>query len=219
VNYRTILSLSLLALTLFFSGCGSSPNDKIYILDAMDRDSSISALTPQGQSVAVKVGPVSISDVLDQLQIVSRSGENSLIVDEFNRWGGDFQSDIQRVIGENISILLPTDQVILSQEIGLLPIDYQVLVNIREFDGTLGGMVNLNADWTVAGKGKGKGKDKGKDKSIVTRKSVLEEQADGAGYDAYVAAQSRLLKKLSQDITAEIRNQLAKERTRNNLSN
>jgi uncharacterized lipoprotein YmbA len=185
----------------------------------MDRDSSISALTPQGQSVAVKVGPVSISDVLDQLQIVSRSGENSLIVDEFNRWGGDFQSDIQRVIGENISILLPTDQVILSQEIGLLPIDYQVLVNIREFDGTLGGMVNLNADWTVAGKGKGKGKDKGKDKSIVTRKSVLEEQADGAGYDAYVAAQSRLLKKLSQDITAEIRNQLAKERTRNNLSN
>ncbi|SMG67366.1 protein containing DUF330, partial [methanotrophic bacterial endosymbiont of Bathymodiolus sp.] len=56
-------------------------------------------------------------------------------------------------------------------------------------------------------------------KSIVTRKSVLEEQADGAGYDAYVAAQSRLLKKLSQDITAEIRNQLAKERTRNNLSN
>lgn len=213
MNYRTILSLSLLALTLFFSGCGSSPNAKIYILDAMDRDSSISALTPQGQGVAVKVGPVSISDVLDQLQIVSRSGENSLIVDEFNRWGGDFQSDIQRVIGENISILLPTDQVILSQEIGLLPIDYQVLVNIREFDGTLGGMVNLNADWTVAGKGKGK------DKSIVTRKSVLEEQADGAGYDAYVAAQSRLLKKLSQDITAEIRNQLAKERTRNNLSN
>ncbi|NYT47090.1 MAG: membrane integrity-associated transporter subunit PqiC [Candidatus Methanofishera endochildressiae] len=211
MNYRTILSLSLLALTLFFSGCGSSPNAKIYILDAMDRDSSISALTPQGQGVAVKVGPVSISDVLDQLQIVSRSGENSLIVDEFNRWGGDFQSDIQRVIGENISILLPTDQVILSQEIGLLPIDYQVLVNIREFDGTLGGMVNLNADWTVAGKGK--------DKSIVTRKSVLEEQADGAGYDAYVAAQSRLLKKLSQDITAEIRNQLAKERTRNNLSN
>jgi hypothetical protein len=50
---------------------------------------------------------------------------------------------------ENISILLPTDQVILSQEIVLLPIDYQVLVNIREFDGTLGGMVNLNADWTV----------------------------------------------------------------------
>jgi uncharacterized lipoprotein YmbA len=83
------------------------------------------------------------------------------------------------------------------REIVLLPIDYQVLVNIREFDGTLGGMVNLNADWTVASKGK--------DKSIVTRKSVLEEQADGAGYDAYVAAQSRLLKKLSQDITAEKR--------------
>ena len=202
MHNRRILSLSLITATMLFAGCGSSPNAKIYILDAMDRDSSISATALEGQSVAVKVGPVSITDVLDQSQIVSRSGDNTLIVDEFNRWGGDFQGDVQRVIGENISILLPTEQVSLSQEIILHPIDYQVLVNVREFDGTLGGMVTLNADWTVASEGK--------DKTIITKKSVLQEQADGAGYDAYVAAQSRLLEKLSQEITAEIKKQLLK---------
>ncbi|WP_428353970.1 PqiC family protein [Methyloprofundus sp.] len=156
----------------------------------------------KSQSVVVKVGPVSIPDMLDQSQIVTRTGANTLDVDEYNRWSGEFQSDIQRIIGENIAILLPTDQVALSQEIILLPVDFQVIVNVREFDGSLGGVVTLNADWVVAGKGD--------DKSMIAKKSVLRENADGADYQAYVAAQSRLLAKLSQEIADEIKKQLAK---------
>jgi len=200
VNNRTIISLSLISLTWLFSGCGSSPNAKIYILNAMDRDTSVSTLKVEHHNVAVKVGPVSIPDTLDQSLIVTRSGPNMLVVGEFNRWGGDLQSDIQRVIGENISILLPTKQVTLSQEIMLLPVDFQVIVNVRKFDGTLGGVVTLNADWTVARKGK--------ETSVMVKKSVLKENADGVDYQSYVAAQSRLLAKLSQEIADEIRGQL-----------
>ena len=202
MNNNTILSIALISLTMLFAGCGSSPNAKLYILDAMESSHSIPAMTVEGHSVVVKVGPVSIADTLDQSQIVTRTGPNMLVADEFNRWSGDLQSNITSVIGENISTLLPTDQVILSQEIALLPIDFQVLVNVREFDGTLGGVVTLNADWTVAAKGK--------DKTVVSKKSVLQENADGTDYQAYVAAQSRLLQKLSQEITAEIRKQLIK---------
>ncbi|WP_428354837.1 PqiC family protein [Methyloprofundus sp.] len=202
MNKQTIITASLISITLLFTGCGSSPNAKLYILDAMPSNNSPSVMTIEDRSVAVKVGPVSITDTLDQSQIVTRIGPNMLVADEFNRWGGDLQSDIQRVIGENISTLVPTDQVILSQEISLLPIDYQVLVNVRQFDGTLGGIVTLNVDWTVAAKGK--------DKSIVSKKTVLQENADAAGYPAYVAAQSRLLQKLSQEIADEIRKQLIK---------
>lgn len=200
MNNRTIISLSLISLTWLFSGCGSSPNAKIYILNAMDRDTSVSTLKVEHHNVAVKVGPVSIPDTLDQSLIVTRSGPNMLVVGEFNRWGGDLQSDIQRVIGENISILLPTKQVTLSQEIMLLPVDFQVIVNVRKFDGTLGGVVTLNADWTVARKGK--------ETSVMVKKSVLKENADGVDYQSYVAAQSRLLAKLSQEIADEIRGQL-----------
>ena len=202
MNNQTILSTSLISLTLLFAGCGTSPTAKLYILDAMHRDNSPPAVTLEGHSVAIKVGPVSIADSLDQSQIVTRTGPNMLFADEFNRWGGDLQSSVQRVIGENISILLPTDQVFLSQEVVLLPVDFQVLVNIREFDGTLGGIVTLNADWTVA--------EKGKDKTVMTKKSVFKENTDVADYQAYVAAQSRLLGKLSQEITDEIRRQLLK---------
>ena len=127
-----------------------------------------------------------------------------LILDEFNRWGGDFQSNIQRIIGENISILLPTDQVILSSEVSLVSADFQVVINVREFDGQLGGHVTLNADWTVTHKGKDK------EKPVLAKKSVLQESTNGSDYQAYVAAQSRLLAKLSQEITDKIRRQLNK---------
>ena len=199
-NYR-ILSLPLIAVTMIFAGCGSSPDAKFYILNTLDRNTSKPIAAMQNQNVVVKVGPVSIPDMLDQPQIVSRAGTNMLIVDEYNRWSGDFQSDIQRIIGENISILLPTNQVTLNREIVLLPVDFQVIVNIREFDGSLGGGVTLNADWTVARKGK--------NQSVMAKKSVLQENTDGADYQAYVAAQSRLLEKLSQEIADEIRKQLS----------
>jgi hypothetical protein len=42
----------------------------------------------------------------------------------------------------------------------------------------------------------------------MAKKSVLQESADGSDYQAYVAAQSRLLAKLCQEITDEIRRQL-----------
>ena len=188
-------------MSLLFSGCGSSPTAKLYILNAIDRNNIVlPALTTDNHTVAVKVGPISISDTLDQPQIITRTGQNSLVADEFNRWSGDFQSDIQRIIGENISILLPTNQVMLSQEINLVPYDFQVIVNIRKFDGTLGGAITLNADWTVAGKGK--------DKTVIAKKLVLQESTNGADYQDYVAAQSRLLENLSREISDEIRKQL-----------
>jgi len=196
---RPILSSSLVAIALAIAGCGSSPSAKFYILNTVDRNVSTSAAAMKDHNVAVKVGPVSIPDTLDHSQIVTRSGQNMLILDEFNRWGGDFQSNIQRIIGENISILLPTDQVVLSSEISLLPTDFQVVINVRELDGQLGGIVTLNADWTVT--------HKGKEKSVMAKKSVLQENTDGSDYQAYVAAQSRLLAKLSQEITDEIRRQ------------
>ncbi len=199
---QAILFSSLVAIALAIAGCGSSPSAKFYILNTVDRNVSVSAAPMQDHSVAVKVGPVSIPDTLDHSQIVTRSGQNMLILNEFNRWGGDYQSNIQRILGENISILLPTDQVILSSEVSLVSADFQVVINVREFDGQLGGIVTLNADWTVT--------HKGKEKTVMAKKSILQENTDGSDYQAYVAAQSRLLAKLSQEITDEVRRQLNK---------
>jgi len=192
MNIRTILSLSMV---LTIGGCGTSPVAKMYTLNAVDKASTVDAGSEQG--VAIKLGPISIPDSLDKPQIVTRVGANRLETDEFNRWAGDYQSNIQRIIGENISSLLPTNQVMMSDEIILVPVDYQILVNVRKFDGELGGVVTLNADWVLSVKNK--------EKTVIAKKSIFTEKTDGADYQSYAAAQSRLLEKLSKAMVDEVR--------------
>jgi len=197
VNKHTILSWGVVAITLAVAGCGTSPDAKFYVLNAIDRDDAPASAAAGEHKVSVKVGPVTIPDTLDQSQIVTRSGANVLIVDEYHCWGGDFQNNFQQILGENISILLPTDHVILDQNITFEPVDFQVIVNVRELAGELGGIVTLNADWTVVRQGK--------EKKVTAKKSLLQEKTDGVEYEHYVAAQSRLLAKLSHEIVNEIR--------------
>lgn len=197
MNKISFVSIAFFSFFLIIAGCGSSPEARFYTLNALSRDAIPTGNLQDAQAIAVKVGPVSLPDTLDQSQIVTRSGSNILELNEFNRWGGDLQADFQRILGENISILLPTDQVILYSEITPLPVDFQVIVNIREFEGELGGMVTLNADWSVIRLAK--------EKTVFFRKSVFQEYAISTKYQDYVAAQSRLLGKLSREITDEIR--------------
>lgn len=199
MKLATLLSVSLISITLLLTGCGTTPATQNYILSSIDRETAVPSI--DAQNLVIKVGPVSIPASLDQQPIVTRIGTNALLADEYNRWSGDYQSDIQRIMGENISILLPGSQLTLGRELTLLDIDFQVIINVREFDGALGGVVTLNANWTVAGKQN--------NKSIVAKKSVLQEKTAAMSYQDYAATQSRLLARLSEEIAHEIRGQLS----------
>ena len=203
MNKKLVITMTVCSLFLFIAGCGSSPPSRFYTLNAIPRAAAVPTTTDVNTSVSIKVGPVSIPDTLDQSQIVTRTGPNALELNEFNRWGGDLQTDFQRILGENISILLPTDHVVLYQEIILVPVDFQVIVNVREFEGELGGTVTLNADWSVV--------HLSKEKSVVARKSVFHENMKSKEYQDYVAVQSQLLAKLSREISDEIRSRKGKD--------
>ena len=198
MNNNTIVSVIMTATLMLITGCSSSPQARFYTLNTM---SKTKGSTTDITTIAIKIGPMTIPDALDQPQIVTRTGPNTLELSEFHRWGGDLQDDIERVLGENIAILLPTNHITLSQEVTFLPIDYQVIVNIRELGGELGGSVTLNADWLIK---------PGDDKPVTAIKSVLQETALSLDYRDFVAAQSRLLARLSREIVDAIKQQMTK---------
>lgn len=198
MNKCITATIMTITTVLLVAGCSSSPQAKFYTLNPLP--ASVAPTTTDNTMVAIKIGPVTIPDALDQPQIVTRTGANTLKLAEFHRWGSTLQDDLARILGENIAILLPTNRITLSQEITLLPIDYQVIVNIRELGGELGGTVTLNADWLIK---------PSKDKPVTANKSVLQETAASANYRDFVAAQSRLLAKLSREITDAIKQQMA----------
>ena len=178
---------------LLANSCGTSPEPLYYRLSSL----APSAEPGRSQdSVFIRVGPITIPEELDRSSIVTQIGTNRVDLAEYHRWAGNLQSAIGRVLGENLSALLPGSRISLEQEVSLQPIDVQITVNIREFGGRLGEAVKLSADWTVI-----RFKDK---KSIRAKKSILEEKTQSRDYASFVAAQSRLLARLSRSLAQEI---------------
>ena len=95
--------------------------------------------------------------------------------------------------GGEPSLLIPTDHVVLAPWPRTTAIDYQVIVEVTRFDGSVGGEVVLAARWSIAG---------ADGKELIMRQSRLTAPAGGQEYEAIVTAMGRTLEALSREITA-----------------
>jgi uncharacterized protein len=189
------LAVILVIGAIFLSGCRSQ-SPRFYSLSPIQEDQVISKRKSPAQNAVVGIGPVKLADYLDQSMIVTRTGENQAVKAEFDRWVGSLKDNLINVLADNIGLLLPTERIYLFPWRVSVPIDYQVVVDVVRCDGRLGDAVWLEARWSILG-----GQDK---KLLKTNRSNIHEPVSGADYAALVAAQSRALAKLSQEIVEAI---------------
>jgi uncharacterized lipoprotein YmbA len=139
---------------------------------------------------------------------VTRAGKNELKLSEFDRWAGSLESDVTRVLVEDISSLLPTERFSVVRWTPYLesqaPASYRVEVLVERFEGTLGDSVLLRAQWAVFAKDK---------RLLLKKEAETREEMSGNSYEALVAAMSSALERLSQDIAGGIRSVFQKEQT------
>ncbi|MBW1896962.1 MAG: membrane integrity-associated transporter subunit PqiC [Deltaproteobacteria bacterium] len=193
---RFMLSKWVLVMTaLLLAGCGRTQPVQFYTLSSLNGMQSPSSDLSVGEEVAIGVGPVEFPELLNKPQIVTRTGSHKLHVDEFHRWGSPLDEDFTSVLAENLSTLLATQRVSVFPWGGYFRPAYQVVMNVQRFDGQPGGYVTLNATWTVLGQDA---------YELATRRSVIEEQASGGGYESLVSAKSHALSILSREIAEEI---------------
>ena len=185
VNITT--ALVLLALV---AGCGSSPMSRFYRLSADAAPGATSS------SLSIVVGPVSVPAVVDRPQIVVSTGPNEVRLDEFNRWASPLQSDITRVVAENLAAMLGTPQVTLSTQATGADSGYRAVIEVRRFDSIPGEAAALDAVWTVR---------RSKDGKTETGRTTAREPVQEKSYDALAAAHSRALARLSQDVAGAVR--------------
>jgi hypothetical protein len=190
------LSFILMLLFFFPGGCSRSPLPKFYTLNPI-QDQVISRRSSAGQNAVIGIGPVRMADYLDRSQIVTRTSDNQVMRAEFDRWAGPLRDNFTNILAENIGFLLPTDQIQLFPWRTDLPIDYQVTVDVVRFDGRLGDAARLESRWSVL---------QGKERKLVkTGRSSISEPVTGSGYADLVAAQSRAVGRLSQEIVQGIK--------------
>ena len=133
---------------------------------------------------------------LDRAQIVTRTSQNQFHMAEFDRWAEPLEDTFSRVLAENLSVLLSTENVHVFPWKKSTAIDYQVAVNVISFDGKLGESASLTARWTLFGKGG--------DEILAQRRSTFVESTGEQGYEALVIAESRALESLSREIASAI---------------
>lgn len=192
------LLLGLMAL-LWLAGCvggGRSPQTEFYSLSSLAEQGEVQEVTTQALAGAVGVGPISFPDYADRPQVVARTSDNRVRVEEFHRWAGSVKQDFSRVVVENLSMLLGSDRVFAFPWRGSVPVTRRVTVDVVRFDGVPGGQTTLTAHWAVIDEQEGK--------VLHTERTRLRETTQAHGYSGVAATLSHLTAELSRRIAVRL---------------
>lgn len=176
-------------------GCVSAPKEKFYVLSAgapLERDKIVASMP----NTRIVVGPVSITEIVDRPQIVTRVAPNQVAILEQERWAESLKHQIARVVGENLAMLLGTKQVSTYLQSSPIDVDYRVTLEVQRFESMLNEAITIEALWTIHRR---EG-EKPKSGHSLVRKPVT-----SPGYDGVVTAHSHALDSISHDIAEAIR--------------
>jgi uncharacterized lipoprotein YmbA len=178
-------------------GCASTPPSSFYILNALSglEQNERVALAPS-EDLFIGVGPVKIPDYLDRVQIVTRAGDTTLEISEYHRWSEPLDKSLERIIAENLTRLLATDNVLVYPWPGTRRVDYQVVIEVKRFEGKPGDKVRLDACWTIL-------TEEGKQVRLC-RNSYISEPVGGNSHEDMVSSLSRAAGRLSREIATAI---------------
>ncbi|MEO8344671.1 MAG: PqiC family protein [Betaproteobacteria bacterium] len=182
----------LCAIALAATGC-ATPASHFYTLG----QGPVPTAPPKAvtANVSVVVGPVSIPAIVDLPQIVVSTSANQVKLDEFNRWASPLQSNISRVVAENLVAMLGTPRVSQFQQSLNADAEFRVAIEVQSFDSAPGDAATLNAVWIVR---------RTKDGKAQTGRTTVREPTATASFDALAAAHSRALAHMSQEIASVI---------------
>ena len=193
-GFRIIVACVTL-LTVF--GCGTSQPSHFYVLRAM-APSSVSGLSDtKASSLSFGLGPVTLPKYLDRPQIVTQAGGHEVELAEFHKWAEPLSENVSHVLAENLSVILSTDRIEQYPWRSTAPVDYQIVVDVLQFDGTRGGEAVLSARWRLVG---------GNEQTVLTtRKTHVTHHQTSQDYEGLAEAMSHNLEDLSREIAEAIK--------------
>jgi uncharacterized lipoprotein YmbA len=189
------------ALMLVLSGClgggSQAPPTRFFVLNSLYTAENEPQPVTDLKEAMVVIGPITLTQVLDRPQIIIRHSDNEIRVADLDRWAEPLQENLTRVVVDNLAVLLSSGRVIRFPPPSSIPFAYQVLMEVTRFDGKPGDEVVLRARWAILA-------DNG-DTVLLKQESVLNEPSKGNTIAEMVAAQSRLVAKLSRDIAEALK--------------
>lgn len=197
---RWVRPLTASFFLILLSACsglgGSEPPVHYYVLTAAAVNPSPGP-APAQHGPVISVAPVALPEYLNQAGITTRQGQSEMVRAGSDRWAGPLASEITRNVGENLSVMVPTDRLLLVGSAGLtVPVDFVVQIEIAAFERDQSNVVKMIARWSLFGED---------GRSLVTmRTSRISRPTTGTDYDSTVAAMSGALEELCREIASAI---------------
>jgi len=161
---------------------------------------TLSAVAPSPDSppgsVAVGLGPVRVPAYLDRPELATRVATSEVSFSSTDRWAEPLSASIRRVLAQNLSTLLGTEEVYAFPWPGGTHVDWAVAIDVLRFERTAAGEVEVAARWVVRENGGGRIR--------LARETRHTEKARGDGTAAVVDAWNEAMAALSADIASAI---------------
>ncbi|MCA9471247.1 MAG: PqiC family protein [Nitrospirales bacterium] len=174
------------------AGCVRTQPTHYYILSSIDSEGRSSMPSIDGPDVRIGLGPLTLPSYLDRAGIVTRITPNTLNIADFDNWAEPLHQNVMSVVSENLSWLLGTDNIVTYPWKRSHTVDYQLVLDVIEFDVNSAGNALLFARWSVVG-------DDG-ETVIATNKGRYVRTPAGKDYHHLVQALSETLEDMSREI-------------------
>ena len=193
-NVKAAVIMLACALVAGCSPLAPQPDrSKFFILSPLT-DASSSAGAVANSPLTVGIGPIDFPDYLRRPEVVTQTSTNELHLSDEKRWGEPLDKNFARVLSENISKLLNTQQIEKYPWPVRTHIDYQIEVDVQRFETTSDGQSQLVARWIIKD---GAGKD-------LYASETTASAPVSAGETGASAALSNDLATLSREVAARI---------------
>lgn len=180
---RSFVSLCLVGLV---ACTGPTYKTDYYTLEA-DREATL--LLDTAYTGSLGVGPVKLPDMLDHAGIVSRGEAQRVFIAPYDIWAGEIQETIVRVVADNLSMYLGTEEVWPFPWDNRARPERQIRIVLERFGGQRGGEVVLQAKWRLLSSDGSE--------ALHSAKVHLQTEAANNSYNAYVSALNKLLNEFS----------------------
>ena len=206
-NRSYLTGIVLIISFLIVGGClgkGTQKDTRFYLLEPVSGWSSEEDISTDAGRLGLAIGPVRLREYLNRPQMVTRTKENKIIVQEFHSWGEPLERNMNIVLAVNLAKLLATNKVVIFPWRRRPPnLDYQIVADVIRFDGELGGEASLTAhyyiwDWNTERTG-------GELSRIGVWYSDFSRQTQDDSFEALVATMNELVGDLSREIAEKLK--------------
>lgn len=189
--------LAVVAIWLSFGGCSAlaprADPSSYYILGALPEADFAANKNTAGikANFSVGLGPIELPGYLDRQQIATRTSANRLNYSENDRWAAPLSESFSRALAQTIAHLLNPARVIQFPWQSHDAPDYQVKIEVLQFEASSNQEALLTAHWSVIDRNK---------KLLVSHRSQLNRRAGSLSTEDFVKALSETVGELSREI-------------------